>query len=152
MWQLVWLGEKILGLSLCSLQAQLGAETAFPKGNAEHSEYPAALTSQPVCVSWLCPLDVLSCSINCVGAVIAHLLLGKKTSSDCFCVLYQMPELDVTALLLATERSEHLCISFLMKLQCILCFFCGCGLIFQNFSGTVASGKEHEEDSWWRCT
>lgn len=97
-----------------SLQAQLGAETAFPKGNAEHSEYPTVLTSQPVCVSWLCTLDVLSCSINCVGNVIAHLLLGKKT--DCFCLPYQIPELDVTALLLATERSEHLCISFLMRL------------------------------------
>lgn len=98
------------------MQAQLGAETAFPKGNAEHSENPAALTSQPVCVSWLCILDVLCCSINCVGNVIAHLLLGKKTSSDCFCLLYQMPELDVIALLLATEISEHLYMSFLMQL------------------------------------
>lgn len=106
-----------MGLPLCNLQAQLGAETAFPKGNAEHSEYPAALTSQPVCVSWLCTLDILSCSINCAGNVIAHLLLGKKTSSDCFCLLYQMPEVDVTTLLLATGMSEHLCISFVMRLN-----------------------------------
>lgn len=34
---------------------------------------------------------------------------GKKTSSDCFCLLYQMPEVDVTTLLLATGMSEHLC-------------------------------------------
>lgn len=116
MWQLVELGQKVLGLRLCSLQALLGAETALSKGNAEHSEYPAALTSQPVCVSWLCTLRVLSCSINCGGNVIADLLLGKKASSDCFCLLYQMPELGITTLLLATEISEHLCISFLMRL------------------------------------
>lgn len=60
-----------------------------------------------------------------------------------------MPELDVTALLLATEISEHLCISFLMSLYCILWFFGGCGVIFRNFSGTAASArnmKTHSED------
>lgn len=100
-----------MGLPLCRVQAQIGAETAFPKRNGEHS----CCIDKPTCLCFLA-LHVLRCSINCVGNVIATLLLGEKTSSDCFRLLYQVSELDVTTLLLAAEISEQLCISFLMRL------------------------------------
>lgn len=74
-----------------------------------------------------------------MGNAIAHLLVTKKTSSYPFFLLYQMPELDVTTSLLVAEISKHLCISFIIRMSCMLCFVgfsCVCGVeCFVVFSG-----------------
>lgn len=80
-----------------------------------------------------------------------------------------MPELDVTTSLLVAEVSEHLCISFIMRISCILCsvvgflvFLVGFSFVYvgfllsTSFHGIVAShhqmSQEYEEELWWGCT
>lgn len=118
-------GIEDFGTPQPTLQAQLGAEAAFPRGNAEHSEYGAVLTSLPAWVSWLCTPYILSYFNQfCKQCSCLFVTMEKdQLRSFLFAVLY------FTTSLLAVEISEYLCIGCIMFCdgvffgRVIFCFF-----------------------------
>lgn len=81
------------------------------------------LTSLPICVSWLCTLYALSYLNQLCRQCNCPFVSKEKSRLGPFCLLYQMPELDVTTSLLVAEISEHLCISFIIRISTYAPFY-----------------------------
>lgn len=94
------LGQQSGGFLPRGQPVQLGAVAAVSRGIAECWTHPAVLTNRPVRVPWLCYLN--------------QFVTKEKASSDLFCLLYQMPQLDVTvaemSICLSVSQTEfHVC-------------------------------------------